>query len=84
MTNPLESRAATPGLGKCTDELKTTVPEEVKEEFTALSVLSGQKPADYLRDLVIDHLYGHLHATRLRAARKKGTAEFGRNWGEPS
>ena len=77
-----ESRAATPGLGKCTEELKTTVPEQVKEEFAALAVLAGVRPADYLRDMVLEHLYGHLHATRLRAARSNTTANSWRDEGE--
>lgn len=66
----LESRAATPGLGKCTEELKTVVPEEVKEEFLALAVLNGQRPADYLRDLILEHLYGKIHLARMRSPRR--------------
>ncbi len=77
----LESRAVTPTLGKCTEELKTAVPEEVKDEFSALAVLNGQRPADYLRDLVLDHLYGRLHAVRVRAHRGIGTAGSGREGG---
>jgi hypothetical protein len=77
-----ESRAATPAFGKCTEELKTVVPEDVKEEFTALAVINGQRPSDYLRDLVLDHLYGRLHATRVRAGRGNGTANSGRHDGE--
>ncbi len=70
----LESRASTPGLGKCTEDLKTLVPEEVKEEFCAMAVMNGQRPSDYLRDLILDHLYGKLHAARLRNNWGNGTA----------
>jgi hypothetical protein len=73
----LESRAATPGIGKCTEELKTVVPESVRDEFVALAVISGVKPGEYLRDLVFEHLYGHLQATRLRAGRGNGMANSG-------
>ena len=78
----LESRAATPTLGKCTEEIKTVVPEEVKEEFAALAVINGQRPSDYLRDLILEHLYGQLHAARLRAGRRNGTARSGQDQGE--
>lgn len=80
--NTHESRAAAPAFGKCTEELKTSVPEEVKEEFSALAVLNHQRPADYLRDLVLDHLYGRLHSVRVRAGRGNGTADSGRTGGE--
>lgn len=73
----LESRAATPGLGKCTEELKTVVPESVRDEFVALAVISGVKPGEYLRDLIVDHLYGHLHTARLRNGRGNGMANSG-------
>lgn len=76
-----ESRTAIPG-GKCTEEIKTVVPEEIKEEFNALAVINGYKPSDYLRELIIDHLYGRLHVTRLRASRMNGMADSGRSGGE--
>lgn len=78
----IESRAAVPGLGKCTEELKTVVPEEVKEEFAALAVLAGQRPADYLRDLILEHMYGSLHVARIRNARRNGMAGTGLNQGD--
>ena len=65
----MESRAAAPGLGKCTEELKTVVPESVKEDFTAMAVLHGQRPGDYLRDLILEHLYGRLPLIRMRSGK---------------
>jgi hypothetical protein len=82
MTTGHESRAATPGLGKCTEEIKTVVPEQVRDELVALAVINGMKPAEYLRDLIIEHLYGSLNAARLRAGRRNGMAESGRTGGE--
>ena len=82
MTIEHESRAAMPGVGKCTEEIKTVVPEQVRDELVALAVINGMKPADYLRDLVLDHLYGRLHATRVRAGRGNGMADSGRHDGE--
>lgn len=55
----------------------------IKDEFSALAVLNGQRPADYLRDLILDHLYGRLHAVRVRAHRGIGTAGSRREGGEP-
>lgn len=52
-------------LGKCTEELKTQVPEQLKDELTALAVLRKQTPSEYLRDLITVHLYGHLEAVRM-------------------
>lgn len=43
--------------GKCTTELKTVVPEMVSEDFTALAVMRGKRPAEYLREVVMRHLY---------------------------
>lgn len=81
MTIEHESRAATPGLGKCTEEIKTVVPEQVRDELVALAVINGQKPAEYLRDLIMEHLYGSLNAARLRAGRRNGMADSGRTGG---
>jgi hypothetical protein len=45
--------------GKCTEELKTKVPEKVKEDFAVVSRLSDSlASAEYLRDVAMQHLYG--------------------------
>ena len=59
-------------LGKCTEELKTQVPEQLKNELTALAVLRNQTPSEYLRELIVSHLYGHLEAVRMAHGERKG------------
>jgi hypothetical protein len=46
-------------LGKCTEELKTKVPEAVKVDLS-LAARQSHTPvtAEYLRDVVMRHLYG--------------------------
>jgi hypothetical protein len=49
--------------GKCTEELKTKVPEDVKTDFALVARVSDTPlPAEYLRDLITDHLYGSVPA----------------------
>lgn len=57
-------------LGKCTHEVKTAVPEEVKEQLTALAVVHGMTLSEYVRAALMRHLYGELHMARL--AMRKG------------
>lgn len=67
MRDPLFSRPVSPcPLGKCTDEIKTVVPEQVKEQLTALAILRGQTVSEYLRDLLVAHIFGHVYAIRVR------------------
>jgi hypothetical protein len=53
-------------LGKCTEEAKTLLPEEVKEKLTALAVLKNQTLSEYLRDMCVVHVYGHLYVARVQ------------------
>jgi len=67
-TDSVFSRSGTSHpLGKCTEELKTVVPEDVKEKFVALAQLSGQSSSEYLRDVITAHLYGQFHVLRMKA-----------------
>jgi hypothetical protein len=73
MNDALFSRSSnSSSFGKCTEELKTHVPEEVKEKFAALAVLSGQTSSEYLRDIVQSHIYGQFHVVSLRANKQQG------------
>jgi hypothetical protein len=45
--------------GKCTEELKSKVPEDVKADFAiATRVLQKPNISEHLRDVVFQHLYG--------------------------
>lgn len=71
-------KGQTSPLGKCTDEIKSLVPEEVKAQLTGLSVLNGVPLSEYVRDVLIEHVYGAAHAMRLRAGlpiRREGNGQ---------
>jgi hypothetical protein len=53
-------------LGKATEELKCVVPEVVKEHFCAVAALNDKRVSEYLRDLIIEHLYGRFGAARMK------------------
>lgn len=73
MDSPTFSRTTSSNpLGKCTEELKTHVPEEMKERFAALAVLNGQTSSEYLRDVIAAHLYGQFHVVSMRASGRQG------------
>ena len=74
MTAAFARSAESSPFSKCTEELKTHVPEEVKEQFAALAVLNGKTSSEYLRDVVILHLYGQFSMTsmQVRGGRAEG------------
>lgn len=60
-------------MGKATAELKTKIPECVKDEFTALAHGLGLNESELLRSIVMVRLYGvegaeRMHSNQLRAA----------------
>lgn len=56
---PLASRSGTSNpFGKCTEELKTLLPFEIKEGFTRIAHEHGVSPSEYLRELVMVHVIG--------------------------
>lgn len=66
MSDIFSRGANTNPFGKCTEELKTQVPEEIREQLHALAALKGQTPSEYLRNLIIIHLHGHFrHAQQV-------------------
>ncbi len=75
---PLFSRnASTSALGKCSEDIKTLVPEEVKNHLSGLAVLHNKTLSEYVRDLLVSHVYGHLHAVRLQHGFAGGRAAIG-------
>jgi hypothetical protein len=46
--------------GKNTEELKTSVPEQIKDEVAAVALPQGKTPSEYLRDLIITDLHGRV------------------------
>jgi hypothetical protein len=80
MTVFSRSGASSP-LGKCTEELKSLVPEAVKADF-AITARMLNKPniSEHLRDVVTQHLYGvvssDLQAIVWEHACKETDSEF--------
>lgn len=56
---PLASRSGTSNpFGKCTEELKTLVPFEIKEGFARIAHEHGVSPSEYLREVVMVNVIG--------------------------
>ncbi|MGQ5522949.1 hypothetical protein ACUHMQ_06765 [Chitinimonas sp. PSY-7] len=51
---------------KCDTPVKAWLPETIDNELESLAIKQGKKRSEYLRDLLIDHIYGS--ANRLRTA----------------
>ena len=61
-------------MEKHTEEVKTVVTEDCKEKFTALAVIHGLRPSEYLRLLIERDVYGSLHVTSVSLAHDNATA----------
>jgi hypothetical protein len=62
------------GLGKLTEEVRALVPEQTSEALTALATLAGVPRAEYVRDVLIGFVHGHLTLLRLRQSRDPSSA----------
>ena len=72
------SRSPTPHpLGKCDTELKTQVPEQLRDEIAALACLRGQTVSEYIRELLTAHVHGHIGAIRLQQRVAEGEGANG-------
>jgi len=56
-------------FGKCSEDIKSKVPEEVKDQMTALAVMSGMTLSEYVRDMCLEHIYGHMAIIRAKAGK---------------
>jgi hypothetical protein len=54
-------------LGKCTEDVKLTLPEALKRELEALAEQGGQPLSDYLRGVLARQLLGEGHYQRWQA-----------------
>lgn len=56
---PMFSRSGgTNPLGKNSEEVKTLVPQELKERLQALATLTGVNLSEYIREVLMGHIYG--------------------------
>jgi hypothetical protein len=67
-------------MGKSTAELKTKIPECVKDEFTALAHALGLNESELLRSLVMVRLYGVAGAERMHSNQLRAAAGIGPEW----
>ncbi len=57
-------------LGKNTAEIRVLVPEELQLNLQALAVLRNTNVSEYVRDVLMAHVYGHLGLARLKTTGK--------------
>lgn len=61
----LSRSGVTSPLGKNAIEVKTAIPEEAADALAGMAVLVGKTKSEYLRDVVMEHLYGRFNALRM-------------------
>ena len=54
--------------GKCTNPVKTELPDPVFEDFVALAVMKGKRPAEFLRVIIYERLYGEFETARSKVS----------------
>lgn len=60
--------------GKLTCEARCWVSPEADEGLTALAALSGVPKSEYLRNVIMTWLYGHLGLAKIRQGGSSGSA----------
>lgn len=76
MTDALFSRTGKSNpLGKCTEDVKTLVPEEAKNSLNALAFLNSQTLSEYVRDVLIAHVYGQSFFIQSKLPNRRGAQE---------
>lgn len=57
-------------LGKNTAEIRVLVPEELQHALQTLAVLRNTNVSEYVRDMLMAHVYGQLGLARLKTTGK--------------
>ncbi len=71
-TETMYSRGQSCALGKCTAEIKTLVPEELRDVIAGLAAIEGKTVSEYTRELFMTHAYGHFHSIRMTRHGRNG------------
>lgn len=66
------SRGQSCALGKCTAEVKLHLPEELDEQLSGMAVLNGQTKSEYIRTVLLEVVYGRLHAMKMAYHGRQG------------
>ncbi len=65
---PMFSRSGgTNPLGKNSEEVKTLVPPELKERLQALSTIAGINLSEYVREILLGHVYGQFSLLQMKS-----------------
>lgn len=67
-------------MGKATAEVKTKIPECVKDEFVSLAHSLGLTESELLRSMVMVRLYGVAGAERMHSNQLRAAAGIGPEW----
>jgi hypothetical protein len=51
---------------KCDTELKALVPSSVHDDFVAVATMHRKSKGEYLREVIMAHLYGSLESMRMK------------------
>lgn len=54
-------------LGKNTAEIKVLVPEDLREKIGALAVLRNTNVSEYVRELLMAHVYGQFEVIKMKS-----------------
>lgn len=59
-------------MGPLDHMLKTDVPEEMYRDFVTMANITGKSNAEYLRDMIAEHLYGSIETLRSHTQHSMG------------
>lgn len=68
---------ATSPFGKCTEEIKSKLPFEIKESFTRIAHDAGMTESEYLREMIMIKVLGLDMVRKIHAERLERVAGIG-------
>lgn len=69
--------------GKCTEQVRTVLPEATYEALHQLAAGSGMALGEYVRTVLLVHVHGQAHVMSLAAQRHNAMARIGQQEGAP-
>lgn len=62
-------------MGKCSAELRVAIPDQLRDDLQGLAFVHGLPMAEYVRELLMAHVYGHIDMVRARQRAPVGRGE---------
>lgn len=59
-------------IGKNSAEIKTCVPDELKEALIAMAFIDEMTLSEYVREVLADHAFGRIHKIRIKERSGRG------------